>query len=82
MAVMQISKPQTGNPGAEVRQPVPQSFWAAAEEAGQSRVYGGIHWQFDNTEGLATGRDLARLVSRRYLLALNSDQPSRDRGHE
>jgi hypothetical protein len=37
MAVMQISKPQTGNPGAEVRQPVPQSFWAAAEEAGQSR---------------------------------------------
>src|SRR5207245_9519009 len=24
------------------------SFWAAAQEAGQSRIYGGIHWQFDN----------------------------------
>ncbi len=32
-------------------------FWAAAEEAGMSRIYGGIHWQFDNTDGLTAGRE-------------------------
>jgi hypothetical protein len=31
----------------------------AAEEAGQSRIYGGIHWQYDNQVGLASGRALA-----------------------
>lgn len=31
------------------------SFSAAAAEAGQSRIYGGIHWQFDNTAGLTAG---------------------------
>lgn len=37
----------------------PRTFptWrAAAEEAGVSRIYGGIHYWFDNTEGLATGQ--------------------------
>ncbi len=38
------------------------SLWEAAEEAGMSRIYGGIHWQYDNTEGLKCGRDLARYV--------------------
>jgi len=37
-------------------------FWAAAEEAGMSRIYGGIHWQFDNTDGLAGGKKVAKLV--------------------
>jgi Leucine-rich repeat (LRR) protein len=32
------------------------SFDEAAEEAAQSRVYGGIHFPFDNQDGLATGR--------------------------
>lgn len=31
-------------------------FAEAAAEAGQSRIYGGIHWQFDNTAGLTSGR--------------------------
>jgi hypothetical protein len=35
------------------------SFSQAAEEAGQSRIYGGIHWQFDNQAGLESGRALA-----------------------
>ena len=35
------------------------SFSQAAEEAGQSRIYGGIHWQYDNQAGLASGRALA-----------------------
>jgi membrane-associated phospholipid phosphatase len=38
------------------------SFSQAAQEAGQSRIYGGIHWQFDNTAGLATGRALAEQI--------------------
>jgi PAP2 superfamily len=38
------------------------SFWAAAEEAGMSRIYGGIHYQFDNTDGLAGGKQVAKYV--------------------
>ncbi len=38
------------------------SFQQAAEEAGQSRVYGGIHFQFDNQAGLASGRALGQYV--------------------
>ena len=37
-------------------------FWDAAREAGQSRIYGGIHWQFDNAEGLTCGRKVGRYV--------------------
>jgi membrane-associated phospholipid phosphatase len=32
------------------------SFQQAAEEAAMSREYGGIHYAFDNADGLATGR--------------------------
>jgi hypothetical protein len=35
------------------------SLAQAAEEAGQSRIYGGIHWQYDNQHGLSSGRALA-----------------------
>jgi len=37
-------------------------FSAAAAEAGQSRIYGGIHWQFDNQVGLASGQALGEFV--------------------
>ncbi len=43
-----------------------ESFEQAAEEAGMSRIYGGIHYQFDNTEGLKGGRAVARLVLDRF----------------
>ncbi|HEY7213280.1 MAG TPA: vanadium-dependent haloperoxidase [Thermoanaerobaculia bacterium] len=43
------------------------SFSQAAEEAGQSRIYGGIHWQFDNQAGLASGRSLAEHVFFNFL---------------
>jgi membrane-associated phospholipid phosphatase len=42
------------------------SFSAAAEEAGMSRIYGGIHWSFDNVEGLASGRQVAEHVARHH----------------
>jgi hypothetical protein len=35
------------------------SFDAAAEDGAQSRLWGGIHWRFDNEIGLAMGRDVA-----------------------
>jgi PAP2 superfamily protein len=43
------------------------SLSSAANEAGQSRIYGGIHWQFDNTVGLSTGRSLADFVFYNFL---------------
>lgn len=39
----------------------------AEEENGQSRVYLGIHWSFDKTEGIAQGRRVARFVMNRTL---------------
>ncbi len=39
------------------------SLTGAAAEAGQSRIYGGIHWQFDNTAGLEAGASLADWVT-------------------
>ncbi len=48
-------------------------FWAAAQEAGRSRIYGGIHYEFDNQEGLRLGRDLADSIARRYLLPVETN---------
>jgi membrane-associated phospholipid phosphatase len=45
----------------------PRSFRSlsqAEEENGQSRIYLGIHWSFDKTEGIAQGRRIAREVMR------------------
>lgn len=46
--------------------PITRSFSSlsgAAAEAGQSRIYGGIHWQFDNTAGLQSGAALGSYVA-------------------
>lgn len=53
------------------------SFWAAANEAGRSRIYGGIHWEFDNSEGLSLGKSLGRVVCREYLVALDAKPGAR-----
>lgn len=39
------------------------NFRQAAEEAGLSRIYGGIHFSFDNTAGAAAGRSIGQLVA-------------------
>jgi hypothetical protein len=52
------------NTGA-VRPLEPRSFTSlsqAEDENGQSRIYLGIHWRFDKTEGIAQGRRVADLV--------------------
>lgn len=43
------------------------SFLQAAEEAGMSRIYGGIHFAFDNTEGLALGQSVGAFVVDNFL---------------
>lgn len=53
------------------------SFSAAAEEAGRSRVYGGIHFEFDNRAGLQSGRAVARYIFERNFQPLST--PSSDR---
>jgi hypothetical protein len=54
----------TDNAG-NVRPLIPRSFdslSAAEDENGQSRIWLGIHWRFDKTEGIALGRQVADYV--------------------
>jgi RHS repeat-associated protein len=44
------------------------SFDAAAAEAGQSRIYGGIHFQFSNQDGLALGKQIGDYVTSNLLV--------------
>jgi len=48
------------------------SFSAAAAEAGQSRIYGGIHFQFDNQSALASGHALGDYVADNFLTPVHS----------
>lgn len=45
----------------------------AANEAGRSRIYGGIHWEYDNQDGLATGRELSLFIFENFLKPVESD---------
>lgn len=58
-----VTKDDQGN----VRPWIPRSFTSlsqAEEENGQSRIYLGIHWSFDKTEGIAQGRRVGDYVFR------------------
>ncbi len=48
------------------------SFDQAAQEAGMSRIYGGIHYMFDNTAGLQLGGEVGRYVVTNELKPLAS----------
>src|SRR5262245_36656138 len=43
------------------------SFSQAAEEAALSRMYGGIHWSFDNNVGLEVGNEIGQYVMANFL---------------
>lgn len=45
------------------------SLSACADEVGMSRIYGGIHFQFDNVAGKKCGKAIGDYVSANYLLA-------------
>ena len=56
----------TDNQG-NVRPRLPRTFpslSAAEQENGQSRIYLGIHWEFDKTAGIVQGRQVADFVWR------------------
>jgi hypothetical protein len=56
-----VTKDSSGN----VRPYMPRYFSSlsqAEEENGQSRIYLGIHWSFDKTQGIAQGRNVANYV--------------------
>jgi hypothetical protein len=62
-----------GNDGV-VRPYLPRSFSTlsqAEEENGQSRIYLGIHWSFDKTEGIAQGRRVADYIFDRTFTPLH-----------
>ncbi len=62
-----------------VRPLLPRSFASlsqAEEENGQSRIYLGIHWSFDKTEGIAQGRRVADTVFQNLFVPA----PGRPRG--
>jgi len=46
------------------------SFSQASTEASNSRLYGGIHWSFDNDDGLAAGRALGHYAFATQLLPI------------
>jgi hypothetical protein len=67
---------ETVDANGQMRPRVPRRFASlseAEEENGQSRMYLGIHWAFDKTEGIVQGRRVANHVLR------NAFQPVRDR---
>ena len=56
-----VTKDNAGN----IRPLIPRSFSTlsqAEEENGQSRIYLGIHWSFDKSEGIAQGRNVGHFV--------------------
>ena len=59
---------ETRDNDGNVRPLISKSFSTlseAEEENGQSRIYLGIHWAFDKTEGIAQGRRVADYVFRK-----------------
>ncbi len=56
-----VTRDNEGN----VRELIPRSFTSlseAEEENGQSRIYLGIHWSFDKSEGIAQGQAVADFI--------------------
>ncbi len=51
------------------------SFTEAAAEAGRSRIYGGIHYEFTNQAGQELGRQVAEAVLNRFALSQDAQAP-------
>jgi hypothetical protein len=70
----------TRDNGGNMRPFLPRHFSSlsqAEEENGQSRIYLGIHWSFDKTEGIAQGRRVADYVFDHAFTPVNGDDEDR-----
>lgn len=47
---------------------------AAADEAGRSRIFQGIHFQFSNEDGRGNGEDIGKYVAKKRLRSLGDDE--------
>jgi hypothetical protein len=63
LAFTDTSLLEFGIPNREIK-----SFRQASEEAALSRMYGGIHYRFDNELGLESGRRVGQLVVSRITM--------------
>jgi vanadium-dependent haloperoxidase-like protein len=65
---------QTHDNQGNVRPLLPRSFTSfsqAEDENGQSRIYLGIHWKFDKTEGIAQGKKVGEYVFQKAFTAVH-----------
>jgi hypothetical protein len=53
-------------------------FSDAANEAGMSRIYGGIHYGFDNADGLKLGKDIGEHVAKNFFQAKQEAKPMKE----
>ena len=68
-----VTRDNKGNVRPRVRRHF-SSLSQAEEENGQSRIYLGIHWAFDKTEGIAHGRTVGSYVFENAFQPLRRDQ--------
>jgi hypothetical protein len=54
-----------------IKSRVVKSFRDAAAEAAMSRLYGGIHYRFDNEQGLIAGKKIGEMIVQRLKLKKN-----------
>ena len=52
------------------------SFLQAAQDAGESRIYGGIHFEFSNQAGLTAGADLAAYILETFSTSSDTTPPT------
>ncbi len=51
------------------------SLATASDENGISRIYGGVHWSYDNDYGKATGRSIGNFVAQNYFQITSVPEP-------
>ena len=75
-----VTEDNHGNPRPIVQRSF-RTLSQAEEENGQSRIYLGIHWKFDKTEGITQGRRVANYVFENAFTPLHGHHGDNE-GHE